>query len=113
MAKTLKDIQAKINILTKEADALLAKEAAGVIGRIRDAVAHYNLTPDDIFGKKAATAKKAGPKGAPKAGAKKPPAPPKYHDGAGHMWTGRGKRPNWFKDAIAGGKTAQDLEIRN
>jgi DNA-binding protein H-NS len=37
---------------------------------------------------------------------------PKYRDEAGNTWTGRGKRPNWFLQALATGKTPQDLLIK-
>ena len=32
-----------------------------------------------------------------------------YRDDAGHTWTGRGPRPGWLKDALAAGKTLEDL----
>ncbi|MDM0002617.1 H-NS family nucleoid-associated regulatory protein [Variovorax sp. J22P240] len=32
-----------------------------------------------------------------------------YRDGAGNSWTGRGPQPRWMKEAIAGGKTLEDL----
>ena len=56
-------------------------------------------------------------RGAPKAAAKprkaaaKKGGVAKYTDGAGRTWSGVGKRPNWFKDAIAAGKQAEDLLI--
>ncbi|MEY8875571.1 MAG: H-NS family nucleoid-associated regulatory protein [Leptothrix sp. (in: b-proteobacteria)] len=55
--------------------------------------------------KAVATDKAAAPK-APKA---EPVI--KFRDEAGNSWTGHGKRPNWFKDAIAAGKTAADLAV--
>ena len=33
----------------------------------------------------------------------------KYRDDAGNSWTGFGPRPRWLKDAIAGGKSLEDL----
>jgi DNA-binding protein H-NS len=32
-----------------------------------------------------------------------------YRDGAGNSWTGRGPQPRWMKEAIAGGKTLEDM----
>jgi DNA-binding protein H-NS len=32
-----------------------------------------------------------------------------YADGKGNTWSGRGKRPNWFKEALAAGKTKEQL----
>lgn len=38
---------------------------------------------------------------------------PKYAnpEDESQTWTGKGRQPNWFKSAIAAGKTAEDLEI--
>ena len=48
----------------------------------------------------------------------RPPAswtrgPPKYRDprNAENVWTGRGRAPGWFKEAIKAGTTAEDMEI--
>lgn len=123
MAKTLAQIQAQINKLQQEAGALRAKEIAGVVARIREAIDHYGLTEVDLFGPRAAA--RGGKRGA-RAGvavkavkatkatkpAAKPPAPAKYRDEQGRSWSGHGKRPNWFKDALASGKTAADLLIK-
>ena len=123
MAKTYVQIQAQIRKLQQEADALRAKEITGVIARIQEAITHYGLTPADLFGKAAApeqrqpaarTAAKRG-KAAKAVRAAKPakaPSPAKYRDDAGHQWSGVGKRPNWFKAAIAAGKTAEDLLVK-
>lgn len=114
MARTLAQIQSQIDKLQREAQALRAKEISGVVARIKEAIAHYELTPADLFGEAAArkprakTARKAGA-----AAATKPASPAKYRDEAGNTWTGHGKRPNWFKAALAAGKSAADLEIRD
>ena len=119
MAKTYAQIQAQIRKLQQQADALKAKEVAGVVARIQEAITHYGLTAQDLFGHagtaarpRAATqrAKPASPDKAAKAG--KAPAAAKYQDAAGHQWNGIGKRPNWFKAALAEGKTAADLLVQ-
>lgn len=38
-----------------------------------------------------------------------PPAVPKYKDGEGHSWSGRGPRPRWVKAALEAGKTLDEL----
>lgn len=144
MAKTLEQIDAQIEKLNKAKEALKAKEVAGVIARIKVAIAHYGLTAVDLglakqmgrkpgskskaakavgeaavlapavkktSGKKGA-ARKAAPKAPRKAKVAKAPGVAKYSDGAGNSWTGNGKRPKWFLDAIAGGKTAEDLLVK-
>ena len=52
------------------------------------------------------------PKKARKKTARKPAAP-KYANptNAFQTWTGKGRQPQWFKDAIGAGKTAEDLAI--
>lgn len=39
---------------------------------------------------------------------------PKYRNPINHLqtWTGRGKQPHWVRDAIAAGKTLDDLQIK-
>lgn len=119
MARSLAQIQSQIDKLQREAEALRAKEISGVVARIKEAISHYGLTPQELFGEVAAkkprgkAAAKADGKSAKKPAAKKPAAPPKFRDEAGNTWTGHGKRPNWFKAALAAGKTAADLEIKN
>lgn len=46
--------------------------------------------------------------------ARRAPVPPKYRDPAdpANTWSGRGKRPNWFKAAIAKGKKEKDMLIK-
>lgn len=44
---------------------------------------------------------------------KKTVGEPKYYNPANpkQTWTGRGKRPGWFQDAISSGQQPEDLEI--
>ena len=128
MAKTYAQIQAQIRKLQQEADALKSKEVAGVVARIQAAIAHYGLTAQDLFGKDTRAAKPqatgkraklartvtpvktAKPAKSDKpAKPANPPAAAKYQDEVGHRWSGIGKRPNWFKAALASGKTAAEL----
>ncbi|MBI3347300.1 MAG: H-NS histone family protein [Burkholderiales bacterium] len=116
MAKTLQGLLKQIEQLQKQADTLRSREKADVLARIKEAIAHYGITESDLFGasparstRKPAAAKPAG-RGR-KAATKKPVGVAKYSDGAGRTWSGVGKRPNWFKDALAAGKQAEDLLI--
>lgn len=118
MAKTYTQIQAQIQKLQKEAEALRAKEIAAVVARIQEAIDHYKLTPADLFGKVAAKSAPgqrkpaAGRKAAAKASKKKTALPPKYADGQGNTWSGVGKRPNWLRAALEAGKTLAELQIQ-
>lgn len=73
MPKTVDQIRQQIAKLKEQEQALMQKEVSGVVARIREAVAHYGLTADQIFG--AAEPAKAGrkpgrPKGATVSGRK-------------------------------------------
>ena len=88
-----------------------------MIGRIKEAIASYELTAADL----GLTARRGGRSGgsaeaAPKnvrrgkrAGAKKNVGAVKYRDDQGNSWTGHGRRPNWFVQALANGKSEADL----
>ena len=107
MAQSYEQIQMKIAALQKEADAALARETAGVIQRIKVAIAHYGLTPDHLFGKTKAPAasKRAGKPASKKQGRLT------YSDNQGNQWSGWGKRPNWLREALASGKRLEDFQV--
>ena len=107
MAKTLQAIEKEIARLTAERDRLRAAEIKAVIARIKDAVEHYGLTAADLgFG---SSAKRQGRKASPLKGRK---LPIKYADGAGNKWSGVGRRPNWFVNALKAGKSEEDLRAK-
>lgn len=120
MARTLAQIHAEIEKLKKQADELKSREVADVVSRIKEAIKHYGLTPRDLFGKAAATAAPTAGKARGKKASSAKAAPRqakaagviRFRDEAGNSWTGRGKRPNWFKAAIAAGKKPEDLAVK-
>lgn len=115
MAKTLTQIQKQIAALQKQADALKAKDFAGVVQRIKEAITYYGITAADVFGSGPVkgTRKASAPRaGARKTAKRKGALPPKYRDDAGNTWSGHGKRPNWYKAALAGGKTPEDMLVK-
>ena len=113
---SLQAINAQIAALQAKADALRKKEVSGVVAKIKDAIAHYGLTAADLglgkpAGKPALVAKTAKKtRKGPTAG--KSGRPAKYQDDQGHTWSGIGKRPDWFKAALAAGRPAEDLLIK-
>ena len=112
MAKTLTQLNNQIARLQKQVDAVKAKEAAGVIERIKEAIAHYGFTAADLgLSGRAANKVKAPAKRGRKKAAKKPGGVIRFRDEAGHTWTGHGKRPRWYLVALESGKTPEDLEI--
>jgi len=109
MSKTLAQLQSQIASLQQQADELIAKDRTGVVNQVLEAIAHYGLTYQDLFGpqkSKPPTAKRSARKSArtPKAKGRV-----KFKDANGNTWSGMGKRPNWFKNALAAGQTPEDL----
>lgn len=114
--RTLADVEAEIARLKAEAQSIREKEVTGVIARIKEAIAHYGLTAVDL-GLAAKRGRKPGTvvaKRGRKAKAKpaKPAGVIKYRDKAGNAWTGRGKRPRWYVEALAAGIPAEDMLVK-
>jgi len=100
--KSYAQIQKQIEALQREADELRAQEVAGVVERIKEAIAHYGLTAAQLgYGASAKGAKKAKVVGHAGAAA--------YSDGLGNSWGGRGPRPQWLKAALAAGRTLEEF----
>src|SRR5574337_1697609 len=98
---------------SKAPEDLRLKERTGVIARIKIAITKLDLQPAELFDNPVRTGKsrrsiKADAGIGEAAGAqrtpKKPSGPIKYRDEHGHQWTGRGKRPQWYLDALSSGK---------
>ncbi len=124
MKKTYTQILDEIESLKKQAQQVREKEVSQVIARIREAITFYNLTPGDLGfgGRTSAPGRKAlkavkGVRGKPgrKPGAGKSAGKavraPKFRDAEGNVWSGRGPRPRWLKDAIAAGKKMEDFAV--
>jgi len=120
MAKTLRQIEQQIAKLQREAETVRKKEVGGVIQRIRTAVEHYGLTPQDVFGKGARMHGRARNPGtaAPQRSARKAnprkgqPVPVKYRDENGNTWAARGNRPRWLVEALKSGKSLEDFAVK-
>lgn len=117
MAKNVAQLEAQISKLQKQADELRAREVAGVIERINAAIQHYALTPGDLsFGRGGRALKAAVPKKLNGAGVrrtKKTVGRIKFRDQHGNAWTGHGRAPGWFKEALVSGLTREDLAVRS
>lgn len=115
MAKTYEQIQRQIEQLQAEAERLRREEVGEVIGRIRQAIDHYGLTAADLgFGNAARKSRtKAMATKSPRKRAKAAKAAPsvQYRDDQGRTWAGRGKRPQWLRDALAAGRTLDEFRV--
>ncbi|NLD54070.1 MAG: H-NS histone family protein [Burkholderiaceae bacterium] len=130
MPKSLAKIEQQIKALEREAAQLRKKEAAGVVARIKEAIAYYDLSAQDL----GLGSEPPGRRGAAARGSRRVRSEPRvrlangsaqhdasaarrrhgsramYRDEHGNTWSGRGRRPGWLKDALASGKTLDDLK---
>lgn len=118
MTKSYAQIVKQIEVLKADAEKVRRKEVEGVVGRIREAIAVYGLTAEDLgFSARAKPGPKAKSAAAPakkrgrKAGAKAAPVV-KFRNDSGGTWGGRGKRPQWLRDALNSGKTLADFAVK-
>jgi DNA-binding protein H-NS len=119
--KTYQQLQQEIDALQKQAELAKTKEIADVVSRIKEAIAVYGLTAQDLGltgSRRAGT--KAGRVAAVKpdrsAPAKRRGRPagavqPRYRDEAGKVWGGRGPRPAWLRTALASGRKLEEFAI--
>jgi DNA-binding protein H-NS len=118
---SLQSINAQIAALQAKAEALRKREVGDVVAKIKDAIAHYGLTAADLgftsatrtAAKTANPGRKPGRKAASTTKGPKTARAPKFTDGQGRTWSGIGKRPDWFKAAIAAGKTQEELLVKS
>lgn len=106
----------QVAALQRQAEELKRKEIPGVVARIKEAIAFYGLTAADLGlgvagGRKAKTPKSPKASPAKKSAASKRPSVIKYSDAQGHSWSGRGPRPQWFKDALSSGASEESLRV--
>jgi len=95
---TLESLQAKIQRLQAQADALLAIKSSAVIEKIKSLMAEHGLTTADIDAR--AGGKKRGPKPGARAAAKSSTSAAKYRDPkTGATWSGHGRAPGWIASA--------------
>ena len=115
---TYTQIQAQIQKLQKEAEAVRKRERAETIINIKKAIQAFGLTAEDLGLRSSGKSRRAGKK----AGAKPPSGKgrldrrsivaPKYRDAAtGETWTGRGKQPKWLAAALKSGKKLDHFKL--
>jgi DNA-binding protein H-NS len=95
----------QIEELQRKAEKLRQQEIAGVISRIKVAIAHYDLTAEQLGFSVSAKRKGLKPGNAVASA-----SAARYADGQGNTWSGRGPRPRWLRDALTAGSTLEQLE---
>lgn len=91
----LEDLQKKVAAALKNYDERLKAEAQV---KLEAMAKEMGFSLNDFTGGKKGKASAAAPKYV-------------HPENPGKTWSGRGRQPQWFKDAIDSGKTAEDLAI--
>ncbi|SPS02564.1 H-NS histone family protein [Cupriavidus taiwanensis] len=90
---TYKELIAQKQAIEAQLEEARASEVASVIEQIRDLMAQYDLSPEDVAPRR----RRGRPAGATSAPHEKAPLPPKYMDPkTGKTWSGRGRAPAWL-----------------
>ncbi|WP_322075495.1 H-NS histone family protein [Burkholderia cenocepacia] len=86
---TYLELKAQADALAQQAEEARRAELDSIITAMREQIAQYEITPDQLFGRRRASGPKASG-----------PLPPKYRDPkTGATWSGRGKAPQWIASA--------------
>lgn len=95
--KELKSLKKKVE---KAIDGFEERQRSEAISKLEATAREMGYSLSELTGKKAAKARKN-------------PVAPKYRDpkNASLTWSGRGRQPQWFKDAVASGKSPDDMLI--
>ena len=127
MTKTYSQLVKQIESLKLEAERARRKEMDGVISRIRTAISAYSLTAEDLGFDAAASGGRSSNGRSPNAAAApatkrrrrrgaavaaQPARAVKFSNGNGGTWGGRGKRPQWLRDALGQGKSLDDFLVK-
>ncbi|KML57069.1 H-NS histone [Burkholderia cepacia] len=86
---TYRQLKAQADALAQQAEEARLAELDSIITVIREQIAEYGITPDQLFGRQRAAASST-----------RAPVAPKYRDPkSGATWSGRGKAPQWIAGA--------------
>ncbi|MEI8033582.1 MAG: H-NS histone family protein [Chlorobiaceae bacterium] len=97
---TLADIKNQIAELERQAKQLVSSERKAVIAELREKMAQYGITAEEL-GKKG-KAPKSGPKAAPIV---------RYRKSDTETYSGRGPKPAWLKAVEAAGGKLEDFKV--
>ncbi|UEP39790.1 H-NS histone family protein (plasmid) [Burkholderia ambifaria] len=87
---TYLELKAQAEALAQQAEEARLAELESIISTIREQIAEFGITPDQLFGRR-----RPGPSRTAAA-----PVAPKYRDPkTGATWSGRGRAPQWIAAA--------------
>ncbi|MGR3805404.1 H-NS histone family protein [Marinibacterium profundimaris] len=101
-SKELEDLRSQVDLALRDA---VVREKAQARQAAEKAAAEFGFSLSDVLN--------GGPDGSRRKSDDKPVSPPKYRnpDDPTQTWTGRGRKPGWFNDALANGAAPEDMEI--
>ncbi|MBC8737076.1 H-NS histone family protein [Paraburkholderia sp. UCT31] len=103
--KSYLQLQQELVALTAKVEEAKAAEIAAFIEETKQKIREYGLSPKDLGFKMSS-------KGTAKDATVSIPAAPKYRNAkTGETWSGRGPRPQWFRDALEKGQKAERFLI--
>lgn len=86
---TYLELKAQADALAQQAEEARLAELDSIIAAMREQIAEYGITSEQLFGRRRAAASAA-----------RTPLAPKYRDPkTGATWSGRGKAPRWIAGA--------------
>lgn len=86
---TYRELKAQAEALVQKAEEARLAELDSIITTMREQIAEYGITPEQLFGRRRVVATNT-----------RAPIAPKYQDPkTGATWSGRGKAPQWIASA--------------
>jgi DNA-binding protein H-NS len=108
-------LRQQISDMEKQAAELQKKNRPAVLAELREQMAAYGITAEELSRPVARVQKSRQPlaKAAIPTKGKKPAtaSPAKYRGPEGQEWTGRGTAPKWLNDLLVDGKIREDFLI--
>ena len=110
MTQTYSQLIKQIASLQEKADRIKQKDVSGVIARMREAIAFYGISEEQLFTPDKAAKEVVARRQVKKLAQNKKRSRTTYADGEGNTWRGLGPRPQWLRDKIAAGASVDDFK---
>lgn len=95
---TYEELIAQSEQLKQQAEAVRLQEKTGVIAELKDKIVRYSITAKDL-GLTNATRQY------------RPVSATRYRSPNGELWSGKGRRPEWLRQAMAQGRSKSDFAV--
>lgn len=112
---TLEQVRSEISRLESRAERLEHEgRKVAYFAKVKEGLDVLNLSMEDLLAGLAALERSTRPLRGKGSGKQRKPrtAAPTYGDGSGATWSGKGRAPQWFRDALNSGKRKEDLLLQ-